>query len=121
MRSGCFGVRFVGVLRVGFGVVGSLEEEVEAGPPPSAKDDNSLEVEGVSVAALERFLKRWAPKPSALCAEKDFALEGWTRLASPSCLAKCGGQGASPRPSASSRAARARSCSSEPGEASMAS
>jgi len=89
---GCLGVRPAGVLRgVDFGVDASVSEE--AG----------------SAAALERFLKRWAPKPSALCAEKDFALEGWTRLGSPSALAKCGGQGASPRPSASSRAASARS------------
>jgi len=104
MMSGCFGVRRDAGLRgVGFGAGASASDEV-----------------GVA-SALERFLKRWAPKPSALCAEKDFALEGWTLLASPSCLAKCGGQGASPRPSASSRAARARSWSSEPGEASMAS
>src|ERR1700722_376697 len=53
MRSGCLGVRFVGALRVGFGVVGVSDKGTEAGPPPAAKDDNSLEddnsfeVEGV--------------------------------------------------------------------------
>ncbi len=63
---------------------------------------------------LARLRKRWAPKPSLIWLEKALALEGWTRLGSPSALAKCGGQGASPRPSASSRAARSRRASSEP-------
>ncbi len=43
-----------------------------------------------------------------------FALLGCTRFGSPRCLAKCGGQGASPRPSASSRAASSSRLSSEP-------
>ena len=44
---------------------------------------------------------------------------GWTRLGSPRCLRKCGGQGASPRPSSSSRRARSSSSSSEPACSSM--
>ena len=42
------------------------------------------------------------------------AREGATRGASPSIFAKCGGHGASPKPSASSRAASSSSFSSEP-------
>ena len=49
----------------------------------------------------------------------DLAREGATRGASPSILRKCGGQGASPRPAASSSAASSSSFSSEPGAASM--
>ncbi len=48
-----------------------------------------------------------------LCA--DLARDGATRGASPSILRKCGGQGASPRPAASSLAASSSSFSSEPG------
>ena len=47
------------------------------------------------------------------------AREGATRGASPSILRKCGGQGASPRPAASSFAARSSNFSSEPGAAFM--
>ena len=44
-----------------------------------------------------------------------FARLGCTRRGSPRCLRKCGGQGASPSPSRSSRAASSSSASSEPG------
>src|SRR5258708_5414180 len=46
----------------------------------------------------------------------DFAREGATRGASPSILRKCGGQGASARPVASSLAATSNNCSTEPRE-----
>src|SRR5580658_1103081 len=49
----------------------------------------------------------------------DLAREGATRGPSPSILRKCGGQGASPRPAASSLAASSSSFSSEPGEESI--
>src|SRR5438552_5507268 len=49
----------------------------------------------------------------------DFAREGATLAASPSILRKCGGQGASPKPAASSLAASSKSFSSEPGSESM--
>ena len=45
---------------------------------------------------------------------RPLARDGATRGASPSILRKCGGQGASPRPAASSRAASSSSFSSEP-------
>ena len=49
----------------------------------------------------------------------NLAREGATRGASPSILRKCGGQGASPRPAASSLAASSSSLSIEPGSASI--
>src|ERR1700691_1766166 len=49
----------------------------------------------------------------------DLAREGATRGASPSILRKCGGQGASPRPAASSLAASSSNPSRDPGAASM--
>ena len=48
----------------------------------------------------------------------DLARDGATRAASPSILRKCGGQGASPRPAASSFAAISKSLSREPRAAS---
>src|SRR5690242_13039182 len=48
---------------------------------------------------------------------EDLARDGATRGASPSILRKCGGQGASPRPSASSLAASSSNRSSEPAAA----
>ncbi len=53
----------------------------------------------------------WFPTPSPSAR----AREGCTRRGSPRCLRKCGGQGASPRPSRSSRSASSSSESSEPG------
>src|SRR6516162_11425345 len=50
----------------------------------------------------------------------DLAREGATRGASDSILRKCGGQGASPRPAASSLSASSSNLSSEPGAVSMA-
>jgi len=50
----------------------------------------------------------------------DLAREGATRGASDSILRKCGGQGASPRPPASSLSASSSNFSSEPGAVSMA-
>jgi len=49
----------------------------------------------------------------------DFARDGITRAASPSILRKCGGQGASAIPAASSLSARSSNFSSEPGDASI--
>ena len=50
----------------------------------------------------------------AVASSAELAREGATRGASPSILRKCGGQGASPRPAASSFAASSSSFSSEP-------
>src|ERR1700686_2243015 len=47
----------------------------------------------------------------------DLVREGATRGASPSILRKCGGQGASAMPAASSLAASSNNCSSEPAAA----
>ena len=49
----------------------------------------------------------------------DLARDGATRGPSASILRKCGGQGASPRPAASSLFASSSNFSSEPGSASM--
>src|ERR1700730_4937591 len=49
----------------------------------------------------------------------DLARDGATRGASDSILRKCGGQGASPRPAASSLSASSSNLPSEPGSASM--
>src|ERR1700733_1053898 len=58
--------------------------------------------------------------PSACPASPPaFALLGCTRLGSPFCLRKCGGQGASPSPSRSSRAASSSSPSRRPACSSM--
>ena len=59
---------------------------------------------------------RWAPAPSARSSCGAMALRAAPRP--PSCR-KCGGQGASPRPAASSRAASSSSFSSEPTAASI--
>ena len=86
---------------------------------------------GLGVARLPALEARPAPRPcSASCATVTSGIfaRGWrfarrafarardgaTRGASPSILRKCGGQGASPRPAASSRAASSSSASSEP-------
>ena len=57
--------------------------------------------------------RRCSPRGSRSPQSSSFALLGCTRFGSPFCLRKCGGQGASPRPSASSRAASSCSESSE--------
>ena len=48
------------------------------------------------------------------CVGRSRSRLGCTRLGSPRCLGKCGGHGASPRPSSSSRRASSSSWSSEP-------
>ena len=68
------------------------------------------------------LIASWNDAQNGRWSEKAFfALDGATRAPSPSAFLKCGGQGASPRPSASSRAARSRRLSrprgSEPKEA----
>ncbi len=57
----------------------------------------------------------WGSPARPRCVGRSRSRLGWTRLGSPFCLGKCGGQGASPRPPSSSRRASSSNWSSEPG------